>query len=123
MFPNERQRVQLATILLLVAYTTSRPAAFLGVIYGDIKLFVQRDGKTDASALMLQVQLRKTKSAKKRKRPCVTPRIKNILFADELAERLIRSVLTITPFSASSLTSSGWLATTARSRSSRTAPT
>ena len=122
-FPNKRQRVQLATILLLAAYTTSRPAALLGVTYGDVKLFVQRDGKTEASALMLQVQLRKMKSAKKRKRPYVALDTENALLADGRAERPIRSASMTTPSSVSSLTSSRWLTTTARSRGFRTAPT
>ena len=68
-FPGERQRLQLATVLLFAAYTTSRPGALLGIKYSDVKLFVQQDSKTGATGLMLQVQLRKTKSRKKQARP------------------------------------------------------
>ena len=68
-FPHERQRVQLSTILLFAAYTSSRPGALLGITYGDLELFVQRDSKTRITELMLQVQLTKTKSRKKRARP------------------------------------------------------
>ena len=45
-FPHERQRVQLATILLLIALTGSSPEALLGITYRDIDLFVFRDKKT-----------------------------------------------------------------------------
>lgn len=67
-FPNERHRIHLATILLLSAYTTSRPAALLGITYGDIELFVQRK-KTGEERLMMRLKFTKTKSRKKRKRP------------------------------------------------------
>ena len=67
-FPHERQRLQLATILLIAAYTTSRPRALLAIKYGDVKLFVQRDTKTGEEGLMLQIELKKTKSRKKQKR-------------------------------------------------------
>ena len=40
-FPGERQRLQLATVFLFAAYTTFRPGAFLGIKYGDVKLFIQ----------------------------------------------------------------------------------
>ena len=68
-FPQERQRVQLAIILLLAALTGSRPGALLGITYQDIDLFVQRDKKTGEVALTLQPQLKRTKSRQKRKRP------------------------------------------------------
>ena len=64
-FPHERRRVQLATILLIAAYTTSHPRALLEIRYGDVKLFVQRDVKTVEVGLMLQIELKKTKSRKK----------------------------------------------------------
>ncbi|MCJ1249974.1 hypothetical protein MMC30_007200 [Trapelia coarctata] len=67
-FPHERQRLQLATVLLIAAYTTSRPRALLEIRYGDVKLFVQRDTKTGEVGLMLQIELKKTKSRKKQKR-------------------------------------------------------
>jgi hypothetical protein len=53
-FPNERQRVQLAAILLL--------AAFTGLTYGDLDLYVDRNSKTGAHVLKLGVRLTKTKS-------------------------------------------------------------
>ena len=70
-FPHERQRVQLTTILLLAAFTGSRPEALLGITYRDFNLFVQRNQRTGEIALTLQLQLKKTKSRQKRKRPCV----------------------------------------------------
>ena len=68
-FPHERQRVQVATILLLAAVTGSRPGALLGITYGDIELFMLRDKNTGEIALTLQVRLKKTKLRQKRKRP------------------------------------------------------
>ncbi len=68
-FPHERQRVQLATILLVAAFTGSRPGALLGITYRDLDLFVQRDKTTGEVALTLQLKLTRTKSRKKRKRP------------------------------------------------------
>ena len=44
--PHERQRVQLATILLFAAFTGSRRGALLGLTYRDLDLFVQRDKTT-----------------------------------------------------------------------------
>ena len=64
-FPQERQRVQLATTLLLVALTGSRPGSLLGITYRDLDLFVQRDKKTGEVAHTLQIQLRRTKSRQK----------------------------------------------------------
>ncbi|KAL9098052.1 MAG: hypothetical protein Q9163_006211 [Psora crenata] len=52
-FPYERQRVQVATLLLLAAVTGSRPGALLGITYGDIDLFVLRDKRTGEIALTL----------------------------------------------------------------------
>jgi hypothetical protein len=68
-FPHERQRVQVATLLLLATIIDSRPRALLGIIYDDIDLFVLRDKKTSEMTLTLQLRLRKTKSRQKRKRP------------------------------------------------------
>jgi integrase len=68
-FPNERQRVQLAAILLLAAFTGSRPDALLSLTYGDLDLYVDRNSKTGAHVLKLGVRLTKTKSRQKRKRP------------------------------------------------------
>ena len=100
-FPHERQRVQVATILLLAAITGSRPGALLGIIYGDIDLFVLRDKKTGEVALTLQLRLRTTKSRQKRKRPCVgnppeTPRV----VSDDNAGKRIRSSSKTIPSSA-----------------------
>ena len=67
-FPHERQRVQLATILLVAAFTGSRSGALLGIIYRDLDLFVQRDKVTGEVALTLQLKLTQIKSRKKRKR-------------------------------------------------------
>ena len=68
-FPNERQRVQLAAILLLAAYTGSRPHALLSLTYRDLDLYVDRDSESGAHVLKLGVTLTKTKSRQKRKRP------------------------------------------------------
>ena len=68
-FPNERQRVQLATLLLLAAYTGSRPGALLAITYEDVRLFVLRDPKTGKLVRMMQICLRKTKSRVKQRRP------------------------------------------------------
>jgi integrase len=68
-FPNERQRVQVATILLLAAFTGSRPGALLHVKYRDLRLYVEKHRKTGKHELKLGVTLTKTKSGKKRKRP------------------------------------------------------
>lgn len=62
-YPNERLRIQLATILLLSSYTTSRPWALLGIIYGDIELFVKQK-KTGEERVMMRLKLTKTKSRK-----------------------------------------------------------
>ena len=42
-FQNERQRLQLAAILLLAAFTESRPHALLYITYRDLDLYVKRD--------------------------------------------------------------------------------
>jgi integrase len=68
-FPNERQRVQVAAILLLAAFTGSRPSALLLITYRDLRLYVERDRKTGKHELKLGVTLTKTKSGQKRKRP------------------------------------------------------
>ena len=68
-FFNERQRVQLATILLLATFIGSRSHALLFLTYRDLDLYVDRDGKTRAHILKLGVQLIKIKSRQKRKRP------------------------------------------------------
>ena len=68
-FPHERQRVQVATLLLLAAVTGSRPGALLGITYGDMNLFVLRDKRTGEVALTLHLRLTKTKSRQKRNRP------------------------------------------------------
>jgi hypothetical protein len=68
-FLNERQRVQLAAILLLAVFTGSRPRALFFLIYRDLNLYIDRDAKTDAYILKLGITLIKTKSRQKRKRP------------------------------------------------------
>lgn len=66
-FPNERQRVQLAAILLLATFTGSRPHALLSITYRDLDLYVDRDSKSGEHALRLGVKLTKTKSRQKGK--------------------------------------------------------
>ncbi|KAL6240326.1 hypothetical protein RBB50_012764 [Rhinocladiella similis] len=68
-FPNERQRLQLAAILLLLAFTGSRPQALLDLTYRDLDLYIEKNPETGADMLRLGVQLTKTKSGQKRKRP------------------------------------------------------
>jgi integrase len=67
-FPNERQRVQVATILLLAAYTGLRPGVLLYITYRDLHLYVEKHRKTGKYELKLVVTLTKTKSGQKRKR-------------------------------------------------------
>ena len=61
-FPNERQRVQLAVILLLAIFINLRSRALLSLIYRDLNLYVDRDVKTGAYIFKLDVTLIKTKS-------------------------------------------------------------
>jgi Protein of unknown function (DUF3435) len=68
-FPNERQRVRVAALLLLAAFTGSRPGALLHVAYRDLRLYVERHRKNSEHELKLGVTLTKTKSGQKRKRP------------------------------------------------------
>ena len=70
-FPNERQRVQFAAILLLAAFTGSRPGALLHITYRDLRLYVEKHCKTGKHELKLAVTLSKTKSGQKRRRPWV----------------------------------------------------
>ncbi|KAJ9609280.1 hypothetical protein H2204_015587 [Knufia peltigerae] len=94
-FPNERQRLQLAAILLLAAFTGSRPQALLDLTYGDLDLYIEKDAETRVDMLRLGVKLTKTKSRQKRKRPktytfnlddnpifCVTTHIVSLAFDD-----------------------------------------
>lgn len=60
-FSYERQRVQVAILLLLIAIIDSRFEALLGIIYDNIDLFVLRDKKTSEIALTLQLRLKKIK--------------------------------------------------------------
>ena len=60
---------RITTILLVAAFTGSRPGAILGITYRDLDLFVQRDKTTGEVALTLQLKFTRTKSRKKRKRP------------------------------------------------------
>lgn len=68
-FPHERQRVQLTTILLIAAFIESRLETFFEIIYRDLNLFVQRDKIIEEIILILQLKLIRTKSRKKRKKP------------------------------------------------------
>ena len=68
-FPNERQRLQLAALLLLAAFTGSRPEALLSLTYRDLDLYVEKGTDSCAHMLRLGVRLTKTKSRQKRKRP------------------------------------------------------
>jgi integrase len=68
-FPNERQRVQVAAILLLAAFTGSRPDALLQITYRDLRLYIEKNRKTKQHKLKLGVKLTKIKSGKKRQRP------------------------------------------------------
>ena len=70
-FSHEWQRVQLAMILLIVAFTESRLEAFLEIIYWDLNLFIQRNKIIEKVMLMLQLKLIRIKSCKKHKRSWV----------------------------------------------------
>jgi hypothetical protein len=45
-FPHERQRIQVAAILLLIAFIGSKPAALLNLEYCDLDLYIDKDRKT-----------------------------------------------------------------------------
>ena len=60
-YPEERQRVQVATLLLLAAYTGSRPDALLAITYRDLELFVLRNKKTGEVKLTMTIEFKKTK--------------------------------------------------------------
>lgn len=68
-FPNERQRLQLAALLLLAAFTGSRPQALLCLTYRDLDLYIDKNSETNIDVLRLGVKLTKTKSRQKRRRP------------------------------------------------------
>ena len=68
-FPQERQRIQLPTILMMAGFTGSRAGALLRVRYRDLSLYYIRDPRTGESKLQLQLTLRFTKSGKARRRP------------------------------------------------------
>jgi hypothetical protein len=68
-FPNERQRVQVAATPSLAAFTSSRPTTILNLEYRDLDLYVDKDRKTGRHVQKLGVRLTKTKSRQKRKRP------------------------------------------------------
>jgi len=65
---HERQRVQIVTLLLLIAIIDSHLETLLRIIYDDIDMFILRDKKIDEIALTLQLRLKKIKSRQKRKR-------------------------------------------------------
>jgi len=67
-FSHERQRVQIVTLLLLIAIIDSHLETLLRIIYDDIDMFILRDKKIDEIALTLQLRLKKIKSRQKRKR-------------------------------------------------------
>jgi len=71
-FPHERQRMQIITLLLLIAIIDSRSETLLSIIYDDIDLFMLRDKTTSEVALTLQLRLKKIKSRQKRKRSSVS---------------------------------------------------
>lgn len=68
-FPNERQRVQVAAIFLLIAFTGSQPHTLLNLTYRDLELYVDRESKTGKYVLKLGVILIKIKFRQKRRRP------------------------------------------------------
>ena len=67
--PFTRQRVQLAAVLLLAAFTGSRPHALLSLTYRDLDLYVDREKNTNEHVLKLGVKLTKIRSRQKHKRP------------------------------------------------------
>ncbi len=73
-FSHERQRVQLATILLIAAFIEFRSKVLLEIIYWNLNLFIQRDKIIEKVTLTLQLKLIRIKSCKKRKRSWVTVR-------------------------------------------------
>ena len=79
-FPLERERVQLAAVLLFLAYTGSRPGAIVesgcagikntnaALLYRDIKLRLLRP-QGEESLLILEVTIRLDKGKRKRAQP------------------------------------------------------
>lgn len=81
-FPVERQRVQLATLLLLTAYTSSRPGALIEascapgsnecITYNDIRILVIRNPEeSTTNIVVMEITLRYTKGNRQTKKPYV----------------------------------------------------
>ncbi len=60
-FAIELQRVQLASILLAIAFTSFRPSTLLAIEYRDLDLFLLRDLISGLPTMVLRVTLTKTK--------------------------------------------------------------
>ena len=73
-FSHERQWIQLATILLIAAFTESWSKVLLKIIYWDLNLFAQRDKIIEKVTLILQLKLIRIKFHKRCKRSWVTVR-------------------------------------------------
>lgn len=81
-FPVERQRVQLATLMLLTAYTSSRPGALVEascapgsnecITYNDIRILVIRNPEESMrNVVVMEITFRYTKGNRQTKKPYV----------------------------------------------------
>ena len=79
-FPIERQRVQLALLLLIMAYTSSRPGALVEascaagtnecVTYNDVRiLLIPNPEESARNVIVMEVTLRYTKGNRQTKKP------------------------------------------------------
>ncbi|KAK5312400.1 hypothetical protein LTR93_011344 [Exophiala xenobiotica] len=68
-FPNERQRLQLAANPVAGGVHRSRPQALLNLTYRDLDLYIEKNAESGVDMLRLGVKLTKTKSRQKRTRP------------------------------------------------------
>ncbi|KAL9049391.1 MAG: hypothetical protein Q9162_007245 [Coniocarpon cinnabarinum] len=116
-FPIERQRVQLSLLLLIIAYTTSRPGALVEahcahgtnecLVYKDVRLLViPNPEEPDRNVIVMEVSLRYTKGRRDTNRPtiflfherednltmCPILHMLALALADEAFEAGIRSV-------------------------------
>ncbi len=106
-FSHERQRVQIVTLLLLIAIIDSHLETLLRIIYDDIDMFILRDKKIDEIALTLQLRLKKIKSRQKRKQSWDRTLSLSLRDIDFNAEKSISSLWMIIQSSAWSFIS--WL--------------
>ena len=67
-FKNERERVQLALLLQLAAYSGNRPSALLELRYRDIEVALHPNEHDDDSAVVITIHWAETKSYQGKKK-------------------------------------------------------